>query len=113
MTLLTLLANLSLSYLGLAALCLSMKRHHLAVLDAPVAPRRSLLLRVLGWMGIGLSFALAVNGDGWNFGPVQWIGSITCAGLLVVGVLSYRPRYLLPTTLIALPLTLFVTVSMG
>lgn len=105
MTPTVMLLNLGLSYVGLAALCLSMKRHHSAVLQRQPGPRRILAFRSAGWAALGLSFALAVHFEGWAFGPVQWIGGISASAILLVGVLSYRPNYVLPSTALAIPLT--------
>ncbi|TNC11048.1 DUF3325 domain-containing protein [Methylobacterium terricola] len=91
----TLLIGAGLSFLGLAALCLSMGRHHQALWPVPPESRRVLGLRVAGWTLIGLSLAAAIRLDGWNFGPVDWLGSLTGAGLLLIVVQSYRPRVLL------------------
>lgn len=111
MTPIVLLLNLGLSYAGLAALCLSMKRHHSAIFAAQPERRPMLLLRAVGWIAIGLSFASAVHGEGWAFGPVQWIGGLTAAALLLVLVLSYRPRFVLPTAVLVLPLALAAVLS--
>ena len=86
-----LLANLILGFLGLAALCLSLPKHHGPAFASPLRPRRAAGLRASGWALIGLSLVAAVWFDGWNFGPVQWIGSLSAAGLALNVVLSYRP----------------------
>lgn len=91
----TLLVGLGLGVLGLTALCLSMGRHHQAVWPTPPDRRRTAALRVAGWVLIALSLAAAIHLDGWNFGPVHWLGSLTGAGLLLIVVQSYRPRALL------------------
>ncbi|MFE1599246.1 DUF3325 domain-containing protein [Methylobacterium sp. ID0610] len=92
MTPVVLLANLGLGFLGLSALCFSMGRHHAAAFERPLDPRRALRLRALGWGLIALSLAAAILFEGWNFGPVQWLGSLSGAGLALIVTLSYRPR---------------------
>ncbi|MFC7662340.1 DUF3325 domain-containing protein [Methylorubrum suomiense] len=87
-----LLLNLSLCFAALTALCLSLNRHHTEVFQSKPSARRILLLRVLGWTGIGLSLTVAGVAEGWNFGPVQWIGTLTGAAVALVLLLSYRPR---------------------
>ncbi len=106
MTPLVLVLNLALAFAGMAALCLSMDRHYAAAFL--VKPRRTtaLALRLAGWAGLALSFASAVLLDGWNFGPVQWIGALAGGALLVVALLSYRPGWIRPAALAALPLAL-------
>ncbi|MFH6784435.1 MULTISPECIES: DUF3325 domain-containing protein [Methylobacterium] len=91
----TLVVGAGLGFLGLAALCLSLGRHHQALWPTPPDRRRVLGLRVAGWTLIALSLAAAIRLEGWNFGPVDWIGSLTGAGLLLIVVQSYRPRALL------------------
>ncbi|GJD52198.1 hypothetical protein OPKNFCMD_4960 [Methylobacterium crusticola] len=89
-----LLLNLGLSFLGLGALCLSLARHHGAVLRSSPRPARVLALRAAGWSLIGLSLAAAIRLEGGSFGPVQWLGSLVGAGLVLIAALSYRPRAL-------------------
>lgn len=108
MTPLVLVVNLCLSFAGLAALCLSMNRHHAQAFVGRPSRRRALSLRIAGWAGIFASFAVAVLWEGWNFGPVQWIGALSGAALLVVGLVSYRPGWIRPIAIAALPLALIV-----
>jgi hypothetical protein len=96
--------NLALSFAGLAALCLAMDRHHRAIFHGVPSRARARALRWTGWCGIAASFAAAVITADWNFGPVQWIGSLTGAALILVGLVSYRPRWIRPAALAALPL---------
>lgn len=93
-----------LSFSGFAALALSLDRHHRAILRVPVPRRRVVGLRAAGWSGLALSLSASVAADGWNFGPVQWIGALTGSALAVVAVLSYRPAWLRAAALAALPL---------
>ncbi|AWN41351.1 DUF3325 domain-containing protein [Methylobacterium durans] len=106
MTPLVLALNLALSFASLAALALSLDRHHRDAFLARAPKARARALRLAGWAGIAVSFAAAVAFEGWNFGPVQWIGALTGAALLVVALLSYRPQWLRPAALAALPLAL-------
>lgn len=112
MTPLALLATLAVSFAAMTALCLSMDRHHAAAFLAKPSRRAATALRIAGWAGIALSFTIAVMADGWNFGPVQWIGSLSGAALLVVGLLSYRPGWLRPAALLALPLALLAAFTL-
>lgn len=102
MTPLVLAANLSLSFAALAALCLSLNRHHAEVFDRKAERAAVLRLRLFGWGAIALSLVVAGLGEGWAFGPVQWIGALTGAALGLVLLLSYRPRYVAPAALAAL-----------
>lgn len=95
---------LFLAFAGLAALALSLDRHHRAALRGPLPRGRAKPLRAAGWSGLGLSFAAGVATAGWNFGPVQVTGAVTAAALAVSACLTFRPRLLRPAALAALPL---------
>lgn len=97
-------ACLALAFAGLAALALSLDRHHRAALSGPLPRGRARPLRLAGWSGLGLSFAAAVASAGWNFGPVQAIGTVTAAALAVSACLTFRPGWLRPAAFAALPL---------
>lgn len=103
MTPVVVLLNLALCFAGFGALALSLDRHHRDALGGRVPAARILPQRLGGWGLILLSLAAAVMLEGWNFGPVQWIGALTGAALLVVALLSYRPSWLRPAALAALP----------
>ncbi|MCJ2012360.1 DUF3325 domain-containing protein [Methylobacterium sp. J-076] len=94
----------ALAFAGLACLALSLDRHHRAVLRRPLPRGRARPLRAAGWAGLGLSFYAAVALAGWNFGPVQAVGAVTAAALGVALCLAYRPGWLRPAAVAALPL---------
>ncbi|KQT46601.1 iron transporter [Methylobacterium sp. Leaf456] len=100
--------NLGLSFAALSALCLSLNRHHAESFGAKPSGRRVVLLRVLGWIGIGLCLIVAGEAEGWGFGPVQWIGAMTGAGVGLVLLLSYRPRLVATAGAAALGLAMTV-----
>lgn len=104
MTLVSVILNLALSFAGLAALSLAMDRHYRAIVSRRPSRSQARSLRIIGWAGIMLSFAAAVALADWNFGPVQWLGSLSGAALVVVALLAYRPGWLRPAALLALPL---------
>lgn len=93
----------ALAFAGLSALALSLDRHHRAVLGRSIPRGRARPLRAAGWGGIGLSVAAAVALAGWNFGPVQASGAVTAAALAVAFCLTYRPGWLRPAAVAALP----------
>ena len=102
-----------LSYGGLFALCLAMPKHYRAMLGTnALAPMQVLLMiRVAGWLLLGLSFAAAVAAVGWAFGPVQWVGYLAIGGLVLVFGLPYAPRLVLLLGILACataPLTVFL-----
>ncbi len=107
----TLLVSSGLGFLGLTALCLSMARHHQALWAGSPDRRHVLILRAAGWALIALSLAAAIRLDGWNFGPVHWLGSLIGAGLLLIVVQSYQPRALLWMAPLAAVVTLAVALG--
>ncbi len=102
----TLLVAGGLGFLGLAALCLSLGRHHQVLWPSPPTRRRVLGLRAAGWTLVALSLAAALHFDGGAFGPVHWLGSLIGAALLLVVTLSYRPRALVWMAALAVVVTL-------
>lgn len=98
--------NLGLSFAALAALCLSLNRHHADIFGTKPSGRRVVLLRILGWAGLVLGLVVAGEAEGWGFGPVQWIGALSGAGAGLVLLLSYRPRLVAPAGATALGLAL-------
>lgn len=94
---------LALNYSGFTALCLAMERHQLELYgrDRAGAQRRR-LLRIVGWLLLGLTFGLCVRASGWAVGPVQWLGALTAsAALLTFALLPYRPSAIVPTAVTA------------
>lgn len=94
----------ALAFAGLSALALSLDRHHRAALRGPVPKARVAQLRGAGWAGLALSLYAAVALAGWNFGLVQAIGAVTAAALAVAACLTYRPSWLRPAAVAALPI---------
>ncbi|KQP55246.1 iron transporter [Methylobacterium sp. Leaf399] len=91
-----LVLNLGLGFAALAALCLSLDRHHREVFRSRPGKRRVVALRLAGWVGIGLSLLLTGHVEGWDLGLVGWIGALTGAAVALVLLLSYRPRIVYP-----------------
>ena len=108
MTVAALVLGLLLGFSGFSALALSLDRHHRAAFRTPVPKQRVGGLRAAGWAGLALSFAAAVAAGGWDFGPVQWVGSLTGSALLVVALMAYRPGWLRTAALAALPLAVLM-----
>ncbi|MGD9850583.1 MAG: DUF3325 domain-containing protein [Nitrospirales bacterium] len=101
-----------LSYGGLFALCLAMPKHYRAMCGTNALPPRRVLfmIRIAGWLILGLSFAASAAAVGWAFGPVQWVGYLAMSGLVLVFGLPYAPRLVLLLGIlacVAAPLTVF------
>lgn len=79
-------------------LCLAMDRHYAQVYKASRSNRHSIrTARILGWITLVVSFALAILARGWAHGPLYWLGGLTAAGTVVgTWLLPYWPRALIP-----------------
>lgn len=88
---------LALGYAGFTALCLAMERHHANFQGVPGGLRQRGRWRWLGWALLVASLALCVHARGWGIGLVLWVGTLTASAVvLVLGLLPYRPRAILP-----------------
>jgi len=86
----------ALAYLGMLGLCLSMSRHHKALLGGePVRFRQ----RMLRWAAV-ICFALALGvcslSQGGEIGAVLWLCQLMLAALLLVALLAWRLRWAAP-----------------
>ncbi|AVX87666.1 DUF3325 domain-containing protein [Pseudomonas sp. VE 196-7] len=86
------LLALLLCYAGFSALCLSMPRHHDELLGNKPSARRARVLKLAGWLLLGLSLWAAVGANGWSFGLVDWFAVLMLSALALVLLLPYRPR---------------------
>ncbi|MBX8487039.1 DUF3325 domain-containing protein [Pseudomonas cichorii] len=80
-------------YIGFTALCLSMSRHYGELLSGPLTPRRSLLLKLAGWLLLAVSSAVAVNDAGWGVGLAQWFAVLMGCAVLLVFLMPFKPRW--------------------
>ncbi|AZY52080.1 DUF3325 domain-containing protein [Bordetella avium] len=81
-----------LAYAGFAALSLAMERHFEDVFDRPPPPALQRWLRTGGTLALAASLWLCARVSGWSYGIVLWTGLLTVAGLLLIGIMTYRPR---------------------
>jgi len=100
------LLGLLCAYLGLCALAFAMPRHHQRLLSREPSPRRSLALRLLGWLLVSLALPLTGAAQGPELAPVQWLAGLGVAGFVLSLLLAYAPRlWALPLSL--LPMAIF------
>jgi hypothetical protein len=86
------LGALLLAYGGWLALCMAMPRHQRPLLQRELGILRARALRLGGSLLLGLSFAAAVAGEGWQLGPVAWVACLAVSGIGLVLALPYWPR---------------------
>ena len=78
------------SFAAFACLAMAMKKHR-SGLEPLVLPSEG-VLRVLGWVLLALSAAVALARLGWALGVVTWVGQMCVAAPLLVLLLSWRPK---------------------
>ena len=92
MLLMMLLAT-ALCYAGMAGLSLAMSRHYSQVSTAKLSASRARLLRIASTMLLIVSLWPAITMWGVVVGIVVWLGLLSVAALLWVGLLAYWPRF--------------------
>lgn len=98
-----LLLSFACCYLAMTALALAMGRPHKQVLDGAPSDGRCRGLRLGALLAMASALALAVGELGGEIGGVIWLCQLMLAGLLLVAVLAWRARWVLPLVAI-LPL---------
>jgi hypothetical protein len=85
-----------LNYLAMLASCLAMARHHRALLGPAPSPGRVRGLRGAALVGTALALGLCIHQQGGEVGTVLWLCLLMLSGLVLVGLLAWRPRWALP-----------------
>ena len=101
---------LLLCYGGFTVLCLSMDRHHAEMLGRKPSARRRQAMKLSGWLLQALSLWAAVSSTGWGLGLVEWFAVLMLSALLLVWLMTYRPRLALALaglSLLASPVAVF------
>ena len=91
-----LLLGFALNYLAMTTLCLAMSRQHKLLFSAALSPARQRLLRVLALPALTGGLALCGVAAGGEIGTVFWLCQLMLAGLLLVVLLAWRARWVLP-----------------
>lgn len=91
--LLMMLLAIALCYAGMAGLSLAMPRHYSQVSTAKLSASRARLLRIASTMLLIVSLWPAITMWGVVVGIVVWLGLLSVAALLWVGLLAYWPRF--------------------
>lgn len=81
-----------LAYSGFATLSLAMERHYEDAFDRALPRNHQRGLRAVGTLILALSLWACALANGWSYGTIMWIGLLSAAGLLLIWILTYRPR---------------------
>ena len=84
-----------LCYVGFTCLCLSTARHYGELLKGPLSGQRRRAFKLAGWSALLLSSWAAVDDHGWMMGTVHWFAALMGSAVLLVALLSFRPRWVL------------------
>jgi len=82
------------AFVGFALIALSMPRHWQQVVASPQPVRARRSGRALGSGLLAAALALCVLFDGWSFGLILWVTTLSAAAILVAFVLAWRPHWL-------------------
>ncbi|MCO8161410.1 DUF3325 domain-containing protein [Pseudomonas sp. 21LCFQ010] len=85
-----------LCYSGFTALCLSMERHYSELLAGKPSVQRRRGLKITGWLLLVMAGWLAVASRGWAMGLVEWTAALMGSAVLLVFLMPYKPRWILP-----------------
>jgi hypothetical protein len=88
------LLALVLAFVGLAMLCLSLRRHRQHLAARAPAPAAVRAMQALSWPLLVLSMLTAIHVYGTSIGVAVWLGLLSIATLAVGLLLSYRPQLL-------------------
>jgi len=67
-------------------------------------------MKLSGWLLLALSLWAAVSSTGWGLGLVEWFAVLMLSALLLVWLMTYRPRLALALaglSLLASPVAVF------
>ncbi len=98
--------SLALCFSGFTTLCLAMSRHWSQVFGANKPAPRCLPLQIGGGLILASALGLCIQAKGVSVGIVQWLVLLSLAAFVLVGLLTYRPRMIIPLALGAPLLTL-------
>ena len=88
--------SFSCCYLAMTGLALAMSRQHKLLFSAAPSESRSRLLRVSAVLAMLVGLALAIAELGGEIGGVIWLCQLMLSGLLLVALLAWQVRSVLP-----------------
>ncbi len=83
-------------YLAMTGLALAMPRQHKLLFSAALSESRSRLLRVSAVVAMLIGLTLAIAELGGEIGGVIWLCQLMLAGLLLIALLAWQNRWVLP-----------------
>lgn len=83
-------------YLAMTGLAMAMSRQHKLVFNSVLSESRSRVLRVAAAVAMLAALALSITELGGEIGGVIWLCQLMLAGLLLVALLAWRVRWVLP-----------------
>jgi len=92
--------GLLLAFSGFVALSLTMKRHYVDIYgrgeaSEPVQRR----LTAAGWIVLVFALSLLIGVEGFGYGLILWFGSLTASAWILVLMLNYAARGIVPMAL--------------
>lgn len=93
--------SLALCFSGFVALSLSMNRHHEQVFASKPGERRSRVLRLAGWLALGLAILPCIQAFSLSVGLALWVATLSVAAALLIVLLPYAPRMVTSLALLA------------
>ena len=77
---------------GFTCIALAVERQQEELLGHALSAAATRYLRIAGWTGLLMAFAVAVRAQGWAFGSVAWFGHLSLAAGCVFGAMVVRVR---------------------
>ncbi|PCC98127.1 DUF3325 domain-containing protein [Halopseudomonas pelagia] len=93
--------SLALCISGFGSLCLGTPRHYQRICQTPCGHQRQRLLQLLGWLLLAAAAAPAIASMGASVGLAFWAAALTLGAMGQLLMLSYRPGWIIPVTLLA------------
>ncbi|MDX3911620.1 MAG: DUF3325 domain-containing protein [Sphingobium sp.] len=84
--------SLAMAFSGFTVLSLSVPRHHRDMIGGTPAQATTTALRGVGYALLGLALWPCLTAFGTSVGLILWLGLLSAAALLLVGLLAWRPR---------------------
>jgi len=86
------LVLISFSFAAMLLFCLAMTKHRKQVLEDEISSLAVRFFRPFAWLLLLFTGYLSVDMYGWSIGPSLLFGALTIATLLLILLLTYRPK---------------------